>query len=202
MTQLEPTSASPSPVAVRRQRALARAHALLSGDAAIPFIEQFDAVPRLSALLASALDDLKAADEEIGRRARDFDEQRTGLERRVAHYEQLFEHAPAPMFVTDLYGTIQHVNRSAVQLMKRDEEHLRKKSIATLMPPVERKSLRDRLHRLSIAESVDDWRFTLQRAADVPIEVSAAVHLVPGIGHTGKGVLEWLIRPVREIIAD
>lgn len=187
---------SPSPIALRRQRVLALANALFSGPQSIPFIEQYDAVPQLSALLATALQDLKAADEEFARERAAFEEARGVVEQRALHYEQLFEHAPAAMFVTDVYGTIREVNRAAVQLMKRDVEHLRHKSMAALMPAADRPAFRDRLKRISIAASVDDWRFTLQRAADLPIDVTAAVRLAPGIGHTGNGVLQWLVRPL------
>lgn len=200
MTQLESTSPTSTTLTLHRQRVLARANALLSGQGEIPFIEQFDAVPQLSALLATALDDLKTADEELARERATISAHCATLERTIAHYERLFAHAPAPMFVTDLYGTIQEVNHAGVQLMKRDADHLLRKSMAALMPKSERTAFRDRLQRLAIAESVDDWRFTLQRAADVPIEVTAAVRLVPGIGHTGKGVLEWLVRPVRPMV--
>lgn len=197
MTQLEPNPLSTT-VGARRQRMITRATQLLVRDREIPFVEEFDAVPQLSALLASALDDLKAAEEELAAQATKAAEQRGALERRINHYEQLFEHAPGAMFVTDLYGTIQEVNRAAMQLMKRDAAHLLRKSIATLMPPAERKLFRDRLQRLALAGGVDDWRFVLQRAADVPVQVTAAVRLIPGTGHTGKGVLQWLLRPAGE----
>jgi len=199
MTQPEPIPLSPPTIAARRQRVIARAGALLAAEREIPFVEQFDAVPQLSALLASVLDDLKSAEDEVARQAKAFEEQRAAAERNTHHYEQLFEHAPVAMFVTDLYGTIQEVNRAAVQLMKRDSMHLDRKSIAAFMPTSERKLFRDRLQRLAIAETVDDWRFVLQRAADLPIEVTAAVRLVPGIGHTGRGLLQWLVRPVGEL---
>lgn len=198
MTQPEPIAFSPSTVAAHRQRVIARAGALLAAEREIPFVEQFDALPQLSALLASALDGLKSAEDEVALHAKAFEERRAAAERTAHHYEQLFEHAPVALFVTDLYGAIQEVNRAAVRLMKRDATHLDRKSIAAFMSPSERKLFRDRLERLAIAESVDDWRFVLQRAADLPIEVTAAVRLVPGIGHTGKGVLQWLVRPVGE----
>lgn len=202
MTQAESIPSSPTNIAARRQRVIARANALFAAEREIPFVEQFDAVPQLSALLVSALEGLKSAEDDIALQAKAFEEQRAAVERKRRHYEQLFEHAPAAMFVTDLYGTIQEVNRAAVQLMKRDARHLDRKSIASLMLASERSLFRDRLQRLAVAEGVEDWRFVLQREADRPIEVTAAVRLVPGVGHTGNGVLQWLVRPVEESTRD
>lgn len=202
MTQAESIPSSPTNIAARRQRVIARANALFASEREIPFVEQFDAVPQLSALLASALEGLKSAEDDIALQATAFEEQRAAVERKSRHYEQLFEYAPAAMFVTDLYGTIQEVNRAAVQLMKRDARHLDRKSIASLMLASERRLFRDRLQRLAVAESVENWRFVLQREADRPIEVTAAVRLVPGVGHTGNGVLQWLVRPVEGSTRD
>lgn len=183
-----------SALAQCRQSVLKRATTLLT-PADIPFTEQFDALPSVSALLMTSLEELKVAEEELRQQNNLLLQQRAAIDSRLEHYRRLFLHAPAAAFVTDAFGNIQEANLAAAALFRREANHLDGKPIQALLPSESREAFRRQLARLS-AENTDvrDWRLVFQRVGDVPIPVSAAVHFVPGLGRTGSGVLYWMLR--------
>jgi len=42
-------------------------------------------------------------------------------------------------------------------------------------------------------DGIRDWRLVVKRMGDLPLRVHAMVRLVPDIGHTGSGVLYWML---------
>jgi len=173
---------------------LERANALLSTPDTQPEPEPSDALPGVASLLMTALEELKVAEEELRAQNSRLEEQRAAVDERVRYFRQLFLYTPAPAIVTDVYASIRDVNLAAARLLRRDAKHLDHKPIVSLMPASCREEFRRQLSRAAVADDVLDWRITLNRTGDLPIDVHANVSLVPDVGATGRGMLYWLLR--------
>jgi PAS domain S-box-containing protein len=179
-----------------RTAVLQKATSLMRPSAPIPFAEQFDALPSVSALLMTSLEELKVAEEELRQQNTLLHAQRAEVDERVFYYRQLFLHSPAPAIVTDLQGAIQAANRAAGLLFRREADLLVNKPLQALMPTENREVFRRQLARLSTDDGVADWGLVLHRVGDVPVRVSASVQFVPGVGRLGSGALYWLLRVI------
>jgi len=177
-----------------RRTVLQRATKLLEGPADIPFVERFDAVPSLSALLTTSLEALKVAEEELREQNARLIAQRSATEEQTRHYRLLFQYAPAPALITDFYGTIQESNRAGAKLFRREANHLEGKPFAALLAPERREAFRRQLTLVAnTVGGVRDWELVMQRVGDVPITVHAAVEVVPDVGATNSGLLYWML---------
>jgi PAS domain-containing protein len=182
-----------------RRTVLQRATALMDGPADIPFVERFDAIPSLSALLTTSLEELKVAEEELREQNEKLLAQRAATEEHTRYYRLLFQCVPAPAFVTDFYGTIQESNLAAAKLFRREADHLERKPLAALLSPDRREPFRRQLTLIAnMEDGVRDWPLLMQRVGDVPILVHAAVTVVPGVGATKSGLLYWLLHVPNE----
>jgi PAS domain S-box-containing protein len=178
-----------------RRGVLERANALLNDPSKIPLTERFDALPSVSSLLMTALEELQVAEEELRAQNTKLEEQRAGIDEQVRYYRQLFLHVPAPAIITDLHASIREVNIAAAKLLRRDAQHLGRKPIASLMPLSAREEFRAQLSRAeATTDGIRDWRIALNRTGDLPVEVHASVSRVPDVGATGNGLLFWLLR--------
>lgn len=182
-----------------RRTVLQRATALMDGPTDVPFLERFDAIPSLSALLTTSLEELKVAEEELREQNEKLLAQRAATEEQTRYYRLLFQHAPAPAFVTDFYGTIQESNLAAARLFRRQANHLERKPLAALVSPDRRESFRRQLPLIaSTVDGVRDWPLLMQRVGDVPVLVHAEVTVVPNVGATKSGLLYWMLHISRE----
>jgi hypothetical protein len=77
----------------------------------------------------------------------------------------------------------------------RDTYHLEGKPIPAIVPREHRSEFRQQLSRLSVTVGVSNWRFTVERPTDSPLEVTAAVHMIPS-ALTGSAALYWHVRAV------
>ena len=176
-----------------RYLVLQRADELLRDQSSAPMVQQADTLPGVSALLMTSLEELKVAEEELRVQNSVLESQRATVDQRVRHYRQLFLFAPAPAFITDIYGTIQEANLDATKLFRREARFLERKPLVTLLCAEYREEFRRQISRLPAGEGVRDWRLMINRMGDVPLEAHAAVRLVPDIGETGSGVLYWML---------
>jgi PAS domain S-box-containing protein len=177
-----------------RRTVLKRATTLMEERADIPFAERVDAIPTLSALLTTSLEELKVAEEELRDQNEKLIAQRTESDEHTRYYRQLFLHSPAPAFVTDFYGTIQESNLAAARLFRREANHLERKPLAAFLAPERRDAFRRQLTLISkTVDGVRDWQLVMQRVGDVPIIVHAAVEVVPDVGATKSGLLYWML---------
>ena len=177
-----------------RRTVLLRATKLLDGRDDIPFVERFDAVPSLSALLMTSLEELKVAEEELREQNERLLAQRALTESQTRYYRQLFLHAPTPAFVTDFFATIQEANLAAARLFRREADHLERKPLAALLAPDCREAFRRQVKLITnTVDGVSDWALTMQRVGDVPVPVRAAVEVVPNVGATNSGLLYWML---------
>lgn len=173
---------------------LERANALLSDPETAATAEPADALPGVASLLMTALEELKVAEEELRAQNSRLEEQRADVDERVRYFRQLFLYTPAPALITDVYASIRDVNVAAARLLRRDAAHLERKPIVSLMPVSRREEFRRQLARAAVSDDVLDWRITLNRTGDVPVDVHAHVSLIPSVGTTGRGLLYWLLR--------
>lgn len=177
-----------------RKRLVRHAVKALNPDAAIPIIERFDAVPALSEVVVAALESLKVAEEELVASTEEMAEARDRLERDAYHYRLIFDLAPVALLVTDRNGAILEVNKAAAALLRRDVYHLERKPVTSMIPQDSRTQFRELLRRLTLTEGVTRWVFTIERATDAPVTVTAAVHVIPD--GPGGSALYWALRPV------
>jgi PAS domain S-box-containing protein len=171
---------------------LKRADEILRGEPGTPVVNRADALPDVSALLMTSLEELKVAEEELRLQNAMLESQRAAVDERVRHYRQLFLHTPAPVFVSDIYGTIQEVNLATARLFRREARHLERKPLAVLLSSEFREEFRRQLPRVT-TDGVRDWRLIVKRVGDLPLEVHANVQLVPDLGATRSGLLYWML---------
>lgn len=182
-----------------RRNVLERANALLGADASV-----LDApagpVPEIVRLLMTSLEELKAVEEELRESNTRLLTQRLAADDRLCHYRALFEHAPVPAIVTDLYGSIHEINAAAGRLFRREAHRLERRALSSLLVLESREEFRVHLLRHPLDDTPREWPLVLSRMGDRPLPVRAVVHLVPGIGPTGSGMLYWVLHrePQRE----
>ena len=159
-----------------------------------------DSIQALTGLLMTSLEELKVAEEELREQNVALSEMRTAGDQRVHHYRQIFKHIPAPALVTDMFATIIESNHAAEHLLRREAEQLERKPLAALLHPNSRGDFRSRLNRLVTSEDSRHVCLTLNRHGDTPVDVEAAVSMVPDIGPTRSSALFWLFttRPTSE----
>ncbi len=186
-------------VSTVRQSVLQRATALIGGATLLPFAEQFDALPSVSALLMTALEELRVAEEELRQQNAELLMQRAGTDARARRYQRMFAESPAAALLTDSVGTIIEANIAAGALVRRTVDALVRKPVAALVPSAAREEFRRQLTRISSDDGVTDWRFTLARVGHVAIDISACVRFVDGVGRSGAGALYWALRPVATV---
>jgi PAS domain-containing protein len=186
----------------QRQVLLKHTADLLAADTNRVRQQTIEREAKLSAILVSSLEELKVAEEELSERVESMAEIRDQLEQRIQGAQQLFDLAPAPLLVTDIYGTISEANRASQLLLKRDFMMLERQPLARFIPVDERRAFRDGLARLIETNGVSDWRLLLIRPTAAPIVVSAAVQVAKSIG-SDQQKLFWSLRVVNaEKVAD
>jgi PAS domain-containing protein len=181
--------------AQHRQALLRHAANVMCADGFAAEAERCAPLSRVSALLASSLEALRVAEEELVQLNDSMASVVVEMEGQIAYFQRLFDLAPTPLLLTDLFGSLILANKAAVVLLKApDAYRLLHKPIANFVPVDQRSKFRKELSRVSAAERVVDWHFTLVRRADTPIEVSAAVQIVSGVGRDGGDALQWCLR--------
>jgi PAS domain-containing protein len=182
--------------AVARYRFGALSHASkLLGDDTSPPRDGDEALRGMSGLVASSLEELRVAEEELRAANLELEAQRAGIEARVLHYQQLFLQAPTAILVTDVFATVAEANLAAAAMLRRPPDYLERKPLAALVTPAERAEFRRKLDRCLEAGDMRDFDFSVLRVGDVPLEVSATVKRVDGIGPTASGLLYWHLCP-------
>src|SRR5438552_10576 len=98
--------------------------------------------------LQSALESLRVAEKELRQQNEDLLAAQRALEDERRRYQGLFEFAPCGYVVTDAFGIIQEMNRTAELLFNHRRESLRRKPLVVLFPREARPSFLSHLHRL------------------------------------------------------
>ncbi len=191
---LAETESNPTLSALARCRhtVLTRASEVLDGSSDCPPAHRADALPAVTGLLMTSLEELKVAEEELREQNALLGAARAAEDERLFHYRNLFLHSPLPVLITDLYATILETNLAASELFRREGRYLERKPMAALVEVGQRDAFRKQVSRLAADSMVTDWRLVLHRMGDTPVEVRATVSVVPLLGATSSGVLYWL----------
>jgi PAS domain S-box-containing protein len=183
-----------------RQTALKQTTEILLNPAAAEDADyKAAAFPRVAAILASSLEELRVIEEELNQQSSALVERQQEAEHRLDYERRLFDFAPAALLVTDLVGAISDANRAARTLLGSEAWQLERKPIVTFVGESDRKSFRAELSRVAVAEGAADWRFRVNRRRDVPLLVSATVDVVPRANrYSSAPGLFWCLRQVPE----
>jgi PAS domain S-box-containing protein len=181
--------------AIGTQRSLLarRAYNLAEEFGTLPEPEQLQAVPQLSGLVAALLEQLHVAEEELRVQNEELVHAREETEHSLRHFRMLFELAPVALIISDSYGTVIEVNRTAEHLTGRQRGRLVRKPLVSVIAPDQRRLFRDGFSRLQLTGGADDWRLLIDQLG-VPVEVSAVVRRVDP---TGGGALYWALTRVQ-----
>jgi PAS domain S-box-containing protein len=148
--------------------------------------------------LNESLEELQVAEEELRAQASELAEsERRAVEDR-ARYEELFQFAPDPYLVTDMYGTILEANRAAVQRLGVDVSYLRGKPLVTFVTSDYRRQFRALLNGQRSQTSGSTFELAIQ-----PRQGEAFIGLITVDGTheqvDGRGLLRWMIRDITEL---
>ncbi len=150
--------------------------------------------------LQTVIEELRVADEELRTQNDQLAAARELLEAERQRYIDLFEFAPDAYLVTDLYGTIQEVNRAATALLNLPSGMLTGKPLVTFIPASERSAFRSHLRQLSQQDSVAEWEIRLHPRQGQALHTSARV----GVIRDWKGErvgLRWILRDISAYMA-
>ena len=176
----------------QRQRLLHHVGAMLAPETAN------DANPNLltglSGMLASALEMLKVAEDELLesglRHAADLE----ARDRAIAQRGALFERAPVALLVTATDTTIRECNRAAAGLLGLRADQARGKQLVAMAPRQQSPFKEQVAHAIAMG-SVAAWSFTLTPVRDIPIVVTAAIEVIDDEPALGGRVLYWTLCP-------
>lgn len=152
--------------------------------------------PRMVAMLASSLEELRVAEEDLAEQASSLLSRDLDHERHMDYERRLFDFAPTALLATDLMGAITEANNAAVDLFGRAKDHLDQKPVVAFVPLEERATFREQLGRMTLADGTTDWRFRILRRRELPLTVSATVHVVGRGNRSGGTALFWSLRTV------
>jgi len=170
------------------------AEVVVSIDGSTPSMAA-ESFPRIAALLASALEELRVAEEELLEQHDTLAAERESFARDVARERRLFDLAPCALFVTDLFSQFLDANRAMLTFLQTELAQLEGKPLVSFVPVPDRKAFREALSRLSVTQGATQWRFPMQRRRDVALDVLVSVHVVGGGNKNGGAALYWALRP-------
>jgi PAS domain S-box-containing protein len=161
-----------------------------------------EAFGRVAALLASSLEELKVAEQELIERNDELLAQYEESRQAAARERRLFEHAPCALIATNLAGTITEANYAASSLLGYSVSALDRKPVASLIPLEDRTAFRAEFNRVLDAQGTADWQLRLSRPRDVPVRVSAAIQVLERPDQVAGAELLWSLRTVEARTAD
>ncbi|HEX6700591.1 MAG TPA: ATP-binding protein [Gaiellaceae bacterium] len=144
--------------------------------------------------LAAAVEQLRVAEEELRQQNDALVAAQLELEAERRRYEELFEIAPIAYLVTDEFGAIRAMNGPAQELLGATAWQVKRKPIATFVPPHERRELRSLLLRLDHDTGVQDLEFRLSPRGRDEIIVHARVRAVSS--EEDRRELRWSLEDV------
>lgn len=160
-----------------------------TGEATPPGIVEYVAT------LSVALEELRAAEEELCQQNEELQRARHALELEQHRYRDLFEFAPDGYIVTDQNGKIQEANRAASELLGVESRYLTNKVLVTFVPEEQRRAFRALLLNLQTIDRIQEWEITFQQRGGERFEASLTVATV----HDEKGNTAWIRWIVRDI---
>ncbi|MBE9048647.1 PAS domain-containing protein, partial [Pleurocapsales cyanobacterium LEGE 10410] len=145
------------------------------------------------------LEELQVAIEELYQQQEDLQAVNLEVQKERQRYLELFEYAPDGYLITDRWGVIQEVNRSAGEMLHRRPVHLAGKPLSIFIPPTERRSFYNLLQRLRQAEPITGVELAIQPSDNRPL-LTAAISIAP-VGDEQNHLVgfRWLLRDVTQL---
>ncbi len=151
----------------------------------------------LVADLATALEELQVASEEIDHQNLELAASRETVEAERQRYQDLFDFAPDGYLVTDVRGIITEANRTAGVMLSRPTERLKGKPLAVFVQKEDRREFRRRLLLLAMGTCGRHEELEVRLASRGSEAFPAVVRVTQARGLNGELVgLRWLLRDV------
>jgi len=154
-------------------------------------------VNALAADLATALEELQVASEEIEHQNLELATSREAVEAERQRYQDLFDFAPDGYLVTDVRGIITEANRTAGTMLNRPAERLKGKPLAVFVQKSDRREFRRRLLLLATGTPGRHEELEVRMASRGSEAFPAVVRVTQARGFNGElAGLRWLLRDV------
>src|SRR4051812_8132209 len=151
----------------------------------------------LSALLASSLEELRVAEDELNEHSALLASRHAEIQQVVENERRRFVFAPVALLVTNVSGSILDANLDALGLLDTELQRIERKPLVAFVPTEERATFRSQLSRVLMTEDVRQWSFHITRRRDVPVLVTASVRVGASTdGDPDARALYWSIHPV------
>jgi PAS domain-containing protein len=176
----------------QRQRLLHHAGSMLSPETANTANPKL--LAGLSGMLASALEMLKVAEEQLLENERASSATIEAKDQLIAQRDALFERAPVALLLTTTDTTIRECNRAAAGLLGLSADQARGKQLVAMAPRQQSPFKEQVAHAIAMG-AVAAWSFTLAPVRDIPIVVTAGIEVIDDEPALGGKVLFWTLRP-------
>ena len=121
--------------------------------------------------LGIASEELQVAVEELQLQNNELIASQAAVEEQRQRYYEMFEFAPEAYLVTDLVGTIQEANRSAVEMLNVSQKFILGKPLSIFISENERQTFRCQLTLQQQTEQVQEWAFSISPRNRKPCDV-------------------------------
>ena len=145
--------------------------------------------------LADAMEELRAAHEEVDAQREELAEACQKVQREHQRYVELFEDAPDGYVVTDLHGVIEQANLAAAELFDSARDFIAGKPLALFVNKEDKTAYFQRLNEMDTLGTVRDWELRFQPWKGEPFWASINIAKVQVSEREGIR-LRWLIRDI------
>jgi PAS domain S-box-containing protein len=147
--------------------------------------------------LRVALEELRVAEEELRQQNEELAATHVDLDMERRRFEELFEFAPNPYFVTDSLGIIIQCNQSAATLLRVLPRFLPGKALATYVANEDRPRFRNLIASIPLDGKSRTVAFKLQPRDGSMVEVELTYSASPPASGT-RDQIRWMARDVTE----
>jgi PAS domain S-box-containing protein len=151
--------------------------------------------------LATAMEELHVAQEELRVQNEQLIAARMEIEQEHQRYKDLFDFAPDGYVVTNIAGTIQEANRSAVNMLNWSLKGLRGKPLNTIVAMEDRARVDEGLTLLAKAGGIQHMKWRM-RPRKLPMFDADLTASVTRDGGGRANAIRWLVRDVTQTNAD
>jgi PAS domain S-box-containing protein len=145
--------------------------------------------------LANAMEELRAAHEEVDAQREELAEACRKVQREHQRYVDLFDDAPDGYLVTDLQGVIKQANLAAAELFDSARDCIIGKPLALLVNKEDKAAYFERLNEMAGLEALKDRELRFRPWKGEPFWASVSIAKVQVSEHEGIS-LRWLIRDI------
>jgi PAS domain S-box-containing protein len=148
--------------------------------------------------LSMALEELQVATEELQEQNQQLLSTREQVEIERKRYQQLFEEAPDPYFVTNAFGVIEEANAAAEQLFNVRRPFLINKPLAVFVIREERSEFRTHIEQLRTQGTLTEWEVQMLPCEQDPFPAGISVSMICDSYGNSTG-FRWLIRNITDL---